>query len=90
MKDANVYRAIPAVNIDPDGKLDVASLQEDIDIFTRQGLIQGSVDLKKVVDTSFIDAAVKDLGPYKRADGSGKPRAPNSSLIESRLLELIP
>ena len=68
IKDPNVYRTITAVNIDPDGKLDVPSLQEDIDIFTKQGLIQGQVDLKKVVDTSFTDEAVKALGAYKKAE----------------------
>ena len=30
-------------------------------------LIQGDVDMKKVVDGSFLEAALKEIGPYKRA-----------------------
>ncbi len=64
--DPDVHRSLTAVNIDPDGKLNIASLREDIDIFIKEGLIEGKVDANKVIDTSFAEAAVKDLGPYIR------------------------
>jgi NitT/TauT family transport system substrate-binding protein len=67
IKDPEIYRAIAAANIDPDGKLDAASIKEDLAIFTKEKLIEGKVDIDKVIDTSFAQAAVKELGAYKRA-----------------------
>jgi len=66
IKDPELYRAITAANIDPDGKLAIESLKEDLAIFTKEGLIEGKVDINKVIDTSFAEAAVKELGPYRR------------------------
>ena len=66
IKNPDIYRSIAAANIDPDGKLDVASLKEDLAIFDKVGLIEGKIDMDKVIDRSFADAAVKELGPYKR------------------------
>ena len=68
IKDPEIYRAITAANIDPDGKLGIESLKEDLAIFTKEGLIEGKVDINKVIDTSFAQAAVKELGPYKRGN----------------------
>ena len=68
IKDPEIYRAITAANIDPDGKLGIESLKEDLAIFTKEGLIEGKVDINKVIDTSFAQAAVKELGPYKRGE----------------------
>jgi len=66
IKDPQIYRSIAAANIDPDGKLGIASLKEDLAIFQKEGLIEGNIDIDRVIDTSFAEAAVKDLGPYKR------------------------
>ena len=68
IKDPEIYRAITAANIDPDGKLGIDSLKEDLAIFTKEGLIEGKVDINKVIDTSFAQAAVRELGPYKRGN----------------------
>ena len=68
IKDPEIYRTITAANIDPDGKLGIESLKEDLAIFTKEGLIEGKVDINKVIDTSFAQAAVKELGPYKRGE----------------------
>jgi len=40
------------------------SLKEDLDMFRQQGLIEVPVSFDKLVDTSFVDWAVKDLGAY--------------------------
>ena len=66
IKDPAAHRAISPVHVDPDGKLGVDSLKEDLSIFDAEGLIEGEVDIDKVIDTSFIDAVVKELGPYRR------------------------
>ena len=65
IKDPQIYRSIAAANIDPDGKVDVPSLKGDIAIFAKEGLIEGKVDMDKVIDSSFAQAVVKELGPYK-------------------------
>ena len=65
IKDPQIYRAIASANIDPDGKVDIPSLKGDIAIFAKEGLIEGKVDMDKVIDTSFAENVVKELGPYK-------------------------
>ena len=65
IKDPQIYRAIASANIDPDGKVDIPSLKADIAIFAKEGLIEGKVDMDKVIDTSFAENVVKELGPYK-------------------------
>jgi NitT/TauT family transport system substrate-binding protein len=65
IKDASVYREIVPQGTNPDGKLNMASLNNDLRFFQSEGVIKGEVTVAQVVDTSFADAAVKDLGPYK-------------------------
>jgi NitT/TauT family transport system substrate-binding protein len=52
--------------IDPDGRMNVASIQADLDWFVREGMVRTSVDLSRYVDTSFAEAAAAQLGPYTR------------------------
>ena len=66
IKDAELYRTMIAANIDPDGKLGVESLKEDLAIFLKEGLIEGKVDITKVIDPSFAESVVKELGPYRK------------------------
>jgi len=66
IKDAAVYRAITPSAIDPDGRLNVASMKKDLQFFKDQGLIEGNVQVEDVIDTSFIDETIKQLGPYRR------------------------
>ncbi|MFQ0815149.1 ABC transporter substrate-binding protein [Brucella anthropi] len=65
IKDPEFYRSIVPQGTDPDGKLNVESLQRDLDYFKSEKLMQGDVALDKIVDTSFAEAAVKVLGPYQ-------------------------
>ena len=65
MKDPAVYRAITPSAINPDGRLNLASMRKDLQFFKDQGLIEGKVEVEDVIDTSFIDEAIKELGPYK-------------------------
>jgi NitT/TauT family transport system substrate-binding protein len=65
LKDPAVYRSIISHGIDPDGGLDTASLQRAWEFFRDEKLIDGSVPLDKVIDLSFVKAAVAELGPYK-------------------------
>jgi NitT/TauT family transport system substrate-binding protein len=64
IKDPAIYRRIGVHGCDPDGKLNLASLETDFAFFAAQGLIQGKVDVASAIDTSIAEAAVRDLGPY--------------------------
>ena len=66
LKDNNLYKTLipPATN--PDGKVQIDSLREDLDFFRAAGDIQGQVTLEQALDSSFAEAAVAALGPYKR------------------------
>ncbi len=66
IKDPAVYRAMSVNACDPDGRLDMPSLLYDLDVFRKEGLIEGKVSLDDVVDTSFAEAVVTDLGAYRR------------------------
>jgi NitT/TauT family transport system substrate-binding protein len=65
-KDPQIYKSFVMAFCDPDGKLDMKSLQIDIDIFEELKMLERPVDLTAVVDTSFVDWAVQQLGPYKK------------------------
>ena len=65
VKSAELLRKITPTGMDPDGRVNVESLQRDVDFYTSQGLVQGKVDVAKIVDHSFVEAAVKALGPFK-------------------------
>lgn len=66
-KDPAIYKSFVMAYCDPDGKLDMESLQADIDIFQEMKFLERPVDLRKVVDTTFLDWAIQQLGPYKKA-----------------------
>jgi len=64
--DPAVLRDIVPTGANPDGKLNVASLREDLAAFKSWGLIEGNVTADQTVDTSFAADAVKGLGPYRK------------------------
>lgn len=64
-KDALTYRTIRASACNPNGNVNEASLNKDLQFFKDEGLIQGQVNMSQVVDHSFVAAALKDLGPYQ-------------------------
>ena len=67
VKDPAIYHKAIASVCDPDGKLDMASLRKDLQFFEGRGDIDGKVTLDRVVDSSFAQAAVAQLGPYRGA-----------------------
>ena len=64
LKDPNVIRSITPIGLHADGTLHMPSLREDLEIFRKEGLIEGKVNVEQAVDTSFAQAASKSLGPY--------------------------
>jgi NitT/TauT family transport system substrate-binding protein len=67
VKDASVYREASPSAIDPDGTVNVASLRKDLDFFKEQKLIEKpDITAESMLDMSFAEHAVKELGPYKK------------------------
>ena len=65
IKDAALYRSITPQGCNPDGKLNEASLKNDLEFFKEQGEVKGNVTVEQAVDHSFVEWALKDLGPYR-------------------------
>jgi NitT/TauT family transport system substrate-binding protein len=63
--DASVFRDIVPNAVDVNGRLNLANLRFDLAAFRGAGLIDGDTTVEQVVDTSFTDAALKVLGPYR-------------------------
>ena len=59
-----VWRSFILSYCGPDGTLDVPSLREDLEIYRKIGLIEVPVTIEQIIDTSFAQWAVKELGPY--------------------------
>ena len=68
VKDPKIYRDMVPNGVNPDGRVNLASLQEDHDLFGTLGLLKGNSNVKDLVDLSFADAAVAVLGPYRRKE----------------------
>jgi NitT/TauT family transport system substrate-binding protein len=64
IKDKEIYRSIVPHATNPDGRVNVASMKKDYAFFKEQGLVTSKATVDEVVDNSFVDAVVKELGPY--------------------------
>ena len=64
-KDETVFRDMVAPWSNPNGAIDMPSLVKDFANFKAMGDVTADIDLKGVVDTSFVTKAVKELGPYR-------------------------
>jgi NitT/TauT family transport system substrate-binding protein len=63
--DADLIAQMYAPAVDPDGAVNLASLQKDLDFFRDQKMMTEPIDLAKVVDLSFAKKASAALGPYR-------------------------
>ncbi len=68
VKDVALYRKMTPAGIHPDGHINEASLRKDLQFYREQGYLEGTVTVEQVLDTSFVNAALKELGPYRRRD----------------------
>jgi NitT/TauT family transport system substrate-binding protein len=64
VKEAALYKQMVPAGIDPNGNINKDSLQLDYDWYKSEGLIKTDIDLNKVINTSFLQAAQKELGNY--------------------------
>jgi NitT/TauT family transport system substrate-binding protein len=65
VKDPALYKKMTPAGIDPNGKLNLASIQLDLKFYKDQGYLDGNVKVEQVVDPSFAQMALKELGPYQ-------------------------
>jgi NitT/TauT family transport system substrate-binding protein len=63
--DPTLLERVVFPGIDPNGKVNVESLDAAQKYFVAKGTQQTAVDMKKVVDLSFAEEAVKRLGAYR-------------------------
>ena len=66
VKDRALLAKITPSGLHPDGRVNVESLQRDIDFYASLGLIQGKITARDVVDMSYAEAAVRELGAAGR------------------------
>jgi NitT/TauT family transport system substrate-binding protein len=64
VKDAAIYRTITPQGSNPDGKVHQPSLKNDLQFFKDQNEVKGAITVEEAIDNTFVDAAIKDLGPY--------------------------
>ncbi len=64
VKQVELYDQMVPVGLKPDGGLFVESLAADAQWLTDHGYVKAPVDMSLIVDTSFIEKANQDLGPY--------------------------
>jgi NitT/TauT family transport system substrate-binding protein len=65
VKKPELYATMVMPGLDPDGAVNVAGMKSDMEWFLSKGFLKEPVDVSKVVDTSFAESAVKQLGPYQ-------------------------
>lgn len=67
IKDPKLHRDTEPSACDPDGIVDIESLESDLDFFKEQKLIADpNIHARDVVDPSFAQKIVAELGPYKK------------------------
>jgi NitT/TauT family transport system substrate-binding protein len=65
VKNADLYDKMKLPGLDPSGRLNEAGMSEDMKFFVAEGRMKELVDIKKIVDTQYSEAAVAKLGEYK-------------------------
>jgi NitT/TauT family transport system substrate-binding protein len=65
VKDPALYDRMVMPGLNPDGRLNAASVAEDQELWLASGIQQARVNLDEIIDHSFVDAAVAALGPYR-------------------------
>jgi NitT/TauT family transport system substrate-binding protein len=67
-KDPALYQKMVPNGCDPDGRADRPSLEKDLAFYRANKFVESdTIGVADVVDDSFVDAALKALGPYKPA-----------------------
>jgi NitT/TauT family transport system substrate-binding protein len=66
IKDPKTHRSITPPAIEPDGRMSLDGLRNDLKFFKEQKLLQDpAMTVERIVDTSIVEKAVAELGPYQ-------------------------
>ena len=65
VKAPEAYARMVMPGLNPDGKVNAAGMTADMQWFLSKGYLKQPVDMATVVDNSFVEQALKELGPYK-------------------------
>lgn len=65
LKDAALWDQIIPPGLHPDGEIALELAKEDLKWFKDKGQVQGEVDFSKLVDTTYVEYALKEMGKYK-------------------------
>jgi NitT/TauT family transport system substrate-binding protein len=65
MKDPNLYEKVAMPGLDPDGRVNKDALKADQAYYIEIGKQQAAVNIDELVDTSFIQYAIQQLGAYR-------------------------
>jgi NitT/TauT family transport system substrate-binding protein len=66
VKDLTIFRDAVPPYMEPNGVFNMTTLQTDLDYFKELGLVKKDVSLARVIDRTFAEAAVAQLGPYRK------------------------
>ncbi|HEX7249533.1 MAG TPA: ABC transporter substrate-binding protein [Burkholderiales bacterium] len=65
VKNPDLYKKMVFPGLDPNGKLNAAGMEEDVKWWAANGRMKEPVEVSRLIDTSYTDYAVKQLGPYR-------------------------
>jgi len=65
VKDSATYAKMSVGAIDPDGRLDLQSLEEQQDWYAAHGYVAQKIDVSTAVSMDFTEHALRVLGPYQ-------------------------
>jgi NitT/TauT family transport system substrate-binding protein len=65
VKDRALYADMTPNGCNPNGHVDLPSLTKDFEFYKRHGYLEGTTTVDALVDQTFVDRALKILGPYK-------------------------
>ncbi len=65
VKDATLYEKMYPTGLNPDGYLKTKGIALDLAWYKQNNLLASDIQLYDVIDHSFVDFALKILGPYK-------------------------
>lgn len=65
IKDVSLLKQMVPVFIDPDGKVNLSSIETDLAYFQARGLVSKDITAAGTVDMSFVDSLKPVLGPFE-------------------------
>ena len=65
LREASQLERLRPVGLDPDGRVNVAGMKDDLNYFVAGGIVRNQIDVDALVDLQYADYAVRQLGEYR-------------------------